>query len=236
MTSLQPWSVRAINLPEHADNPIHTDAGALAAGFPAALVAGTTVYAYMTRPPVVAWGESWLASGGGELRLKQAVLDNDVVDCVIAETDDGVAVEATVDGEMRASFGVWHDEQAPAMRGGDALPVMEMELTESWADYGVRGGDDLTLYADRGVAHPALWPSLANAIFKEHLVVGSWIHTRSRIYHQSVASVGEQLRIESTVFDRFATRAGERAVVDLAMFANDRPVCRIEHEALVALK
>jgi hypothetical protein len=35
-----PWTVVARNLPEHARNPIHTDAGAHAAGLPRALVAG----------------------------------------------------------------------------------------------------------------------------------------------------------------------------------------------------
>ena len=47
---LTTWSVQARNLPEHAANPIHTDEGGRAAGFDAALVAGVTVYAYVTRP------------------------------------------------------------------------------------------------------------------------------------------------------------------------------------------
>ncbi len=55
------WSIKAQNLPEHARNPIHTDAGAQAAGFPRALVAGVTTYAYLTHPLIVAWGEDWLA-------------------------------------------------------------------------------------------------------------------------------------------------------------------------------
>ncbi|MGI9595646.1 MAG: hypothetical protein ACR2QK_05780, partial [Acidimicrobiales bacterium] len=70
MNTLQPWSTSAVNLPDHADNPIHTDAGAQAAGFDRALVAGTTVYAYMTHPIMDGWGLDWLAGGGGELRLR----------------------------------------------------------------------------------------------------------------------------------------------------------------------
>ena len=49
-TELTHWSTRAINLPDHANNLIHTDEGARAAGFPGALVAGATIYAYMTHP------------------------------------------------------------------------------------------------------------------------------------------------------------------------------------------
>src|SRR5680860_163226 len=63
------WVVRARNLPEHAGNPIHTDAGARAEGFPSALVAGVTTYAYLTHPLVAAWGLDWLTRGGGEVRF-----------------------------------------------------------------------------------------------------------------------------------------------------------------------
>jgi len=63
------WSVQARNLPEHASNPIHTDEGGRAAGFDAALVAGVTVYAYVTRPIVEAWGPGWLAEGGATVEF-----------------------------------------------------------------------------------------------------------------------------------------------------------------------
>lgn len=240
-TILQPWSTRAINLPEHGDNPIHTDAGAVAAGYPSAIVAGTTIYAYMTRPAAVAWGESWLTGGGGELRLKRAVLHDDPVDSIPTATshNTGTTIEATVGGEVRATFDVWaagaDGSEPPEMRAGDDLPTWEFELDDKWANYGVRCGDDLDLYAKLGIAHPAMWPSLANSIYIQHLIAGPWVHTRSRIFHQGAARVGDQMRIESTVIDRFDTRAGQRAVVDMAMFANDQPVVRIEHEALVSL-
>ena len=59
-----PWPVVARNLSEHSSNPIHPDAGAQAAGFPAALVAGVTTYAYLTHPIVAAWGRDGLEHGG----------------------------------------------------------------------------------------------------------------------------------------------------------------------------
>jgi len=232
--NLQPWSTHAINLPEHASNPIHTDAGAQAAGYDAAIVAGTTIYAYLTRPPALGWGEPWLRGGGGELRLKGAVLDRQQVDCIIAG-DDGPVVEATVGGEVRATFELWEEATAPPMRTGDDLPTIEFALTPAWCDYGVRSGDDLAFYSELCVAHPAMWPSLANEVFVRHLIDGAWIHTRSRIWHQGLARVGQQLTIRSVVVDRFESRAGERAVVDIEMFADGAPVARLEHEALVRL-
>ena len=84
------WSVVAQNLPEHARNPIHTDAGAQAAGFPRALVAGVTTYAYLTHPIVVAWGVEWLQRGGGEVRFRRPVFDHDLLRCTPSpDEDDG---------------------------------------------------------------------------------------------------------------------------------------------------
>ncbi len=235
MTILEPWSTAAINLPEHADNPIHTDAGARAAGYDAAIVAGTTIYAYLTHPPAAAWGERWVRAGGGELRLKRAVLDGDLVECKVAGDEGSPVIEAWAAGEAKATLALWDDVEPPAMRDGEDLPTMELELTTDLAGYGRRAGDDLPLYDDLGTAHPALWPSLANRVFSTHLITGAWIHTRSRIFHRDLARAGDHLTIRSTVVDRFATRAGARAVVDIDISNSAGTVVRIEHEALVEL-
>ena len=75
-------AVVARNLPEHARNAIHTDAGARAQGFPRALVAGVTTYAYLVHPAIDAWGLDWVAHGGGEVRFRRPVFDGDTVRCV----------------------------------------------------------------------------------------------------------------------------------------------------------
>jgi acyl dehydratase len=92
-----PWSIVARNLPEHARNRIHTDAGAREAGFPRALVAGVTTYAYLTHPVAEAWGLGWVSSGGGEVRFRRPVFDGDLVRCDIEPTYEGVAVAAITD-------------------------------------------------------------------------------------------------------------------------------------------
>ena len=235
MGQLTAWATRAINLPEHASNPIHTDEGARAAGFDAAIVAGTTIYAYLTHPPAVAWGEDWLRGGGGELKLRKAVLDHELVECEIGDDEGTPMVEACVGGEVRATFEPWQAVEAPPMRAGEDLPTIEVELDAERLAYGTRAGDDLDLYERLGSAHPALWPNLANNVFTAHLIKGPWVHTRSRIYHQGIAGLGDRLTIVSTVIDRFDTRSGSRAVVDIEITAEDRPLVRIEHEALVEL-
>lgn len=245
MNTLQPWSTPAINLPDHADNLVHTDAGARAAGFERALVAGTTVYAYMTHPIMAAWGVNWLSGGGGELRLRKPVFDLDHVDCTLAATEDSqepnvsgerVTVTAEVAGDARATLEVWQQVEAPAVRDGQQLKTVEVVLGQSHLDYGLRAGDDLPLYADQQIAHPVTWANLANTVFKDELVTGPWVHVRSKIYHEGVAAIGATVRAESWVIDRFDSRAGERALVDIRMYADDQPVATIEHEAIIVLR
>lgn len=235
MADLKPWSTTAINLPDHADNIIHTDAGAQAAGFERALVAGTTIYAYMTHPAVAAWGADWVEHGGGELRLRRPVFDEELVDCVVGGGETGPVITAEVGGDERASLAVWQRADPPDIRDGDPLLPLTVELTEAHFDYGMRCGDDLSTYADHGIAHPVTWANLANTVFKDNLVTGPWVHVRSRIFHEGVAKLGSAVRIDSTLVDRFDSRAGERAIVDMRVYANDRPIATIEHEAIIVL-
>jgi hypothetical protein len=72
--------VRARNQFRHAENRIHDDEEARRHGYAAGLVAGTTVYGYLTRPLAAAWGEAWLARGTARLQLRRPVYEGDVVD------------------------------------------------------------------------------------------------------------------------------------------------------------
>lgn len=233
------WSAVAQNLPEHAHNTIHTDEGARAAGFAGALVAGVTTYAYLVHPLVAAWGLDWVERGGCELRLRVPVLQNDLVRCVPrTDSDDTVVVDAIVDPDTspRAVVRAWQvDTRVQAERPGEDLPVHRFALDDNHGpDYAVRAGDDLDIFVERGIVHPAVWPSLANGVFSKELVRGPWIHTRSRITHHALARANADIEITSRVVDRFV-RSGERAVVDMTIRADGAIVCSIEHEAIIDL-
>lgn len=239
-TAQQPveWSIVAQNLPEHARNPIHTDAGAQAAGFPRALVAGVTTYAYMTHPLVVAWGEDWLTRGGGEIRYRRPVFDQDVLRCVPVFEDNAVLVEAiTSEPEQpRAIFRAVRDGgEVKPLRDGEVLPSKEFQLIDTFScDYGSRAGDEFPFYADRGLVHPAVWPALANDIVYNSVARGSWVHMRSIIRHHATAKVGATAELRSVVVRRFESH-GERAVLDVHIVVEGQVVASLEHEAIVAL-
>lgn len=238
------WTVEARNLPEHAGNRIHTDDGAREAGFPAALVAGVTIYAYLTHPLVAAWGVDWVANGGGEVRFAAPVFAGDEVVCATRRDAAEVVVEARCDerGEHpRATFRAVRDVgPPPPLRCGDPLPSRRFTLGPSehgdfGPTYGARAGDDLDLYERDGIVHPAVWPALANRVFSTDLVSGSWIHTRSVIRHHAPGPAGAEVDVHAVVVDRFDTRIGTRAVVDLSIELDGRPLATLEHEAVIEI-
>ena len=235
------FEVVALNLPEHARNAIHTDEGARSAGFPAALVAGVTTYAYLTHVPLAAWGVDWLMSGGGELDLRSPVFAGDELRCQPMRGDDGRwVVEALVgdDATPRATFALRDAEAVPVvpLRDGEPLKPIRVQLENEWgADYAARAGDPFSLCHDEGLTHPAVWPALANHMVHRRVARGSWIHFRSRIRHHATAPVGAIADVYANVIERTVRRSGERATLDVAIEVDGRRVASIEHEAIVAL-
>jgi hypothetical protein len=232
------WTVTAQNLAEHARNPIHTDAGAQAAGFPRALVAGVTTYSYLTHPIAAAWGLNWLAHGGGELLLKRPVFDQDTVHCVPYLEGDAVEIHAITseDVQPRAIFrAVPTVGPAPQIRDGHPIATHVFHLIDNHGpNHGEHVGDDLSLYAEHNLVHPAVWPKLANDVIHKEVATGSWIHTRSIIRHHALVYGGSTLEIHSAVVDRF-TRSGERIIADFHMVVDGVIAVSIEHEAIISL-
>ena len=235
MMSLHPWNVVAVNLPEHAHNPIHTDDGAQRAGFPRALVAGVSTYAYLVHPLIDAFGLDWIESGGGELRFRRPIFDGDEV-CVQPSDPNSLVVHAVTSepDQPRAIFEAVRE--APTlvpMRHGEPLPEMTFELQGEWgSDYAARLGDDHPLCTSHGIVHPAVWPALANKVFQNHVVRGQWIHTRSIIRHHGLATAGSRAVVRSTVVRRFE-KSGERAVADVRIEVDGKAVASLEHEAII---
>lgn len=231
------WSVSAVNLPEHARNPIHTDAGAQSAGFPRALVAGVTTYAYLTHPLAAAWGVEWLGGGGAEVRFRSPVFEADPLECRPELTGAGEClVSALVDGHTRATVTASLRGSDPlVLADGEALRPLTVSMAGEWADYGLRAGDDLGLYAERDLVHPAVWPALANQVVHAQVARGSWVHTRSRISHHALVPTGSTVDVESVVVRRFTRPTGERAVLHVVVRHEGRPAASLEHEAIVAL-
>ncbi|MEM7143272.1 MAG: hypothetical protein AAF548_19805 [Actinomycetota bacterium] len=233
---LPSWSIRAVNLAEHADNPVHTDSGGRAAGYDGAVVAGTTVYAYLTRPAAQAWGEEWVTGGTATVRFLGPVLADDLVELAPVEEDGAWRVEARLGEVVAATCTVAPGHERPGEPAGRRLEPLVVELDDRWVGYAARAGEDLAIYREDDLVHPVVWPSLANRIYATQLVDGAWVHTRSRIRHLGAARPGDVALVEAFEIDRFETRSGERSVCDVRVSIDGRPVAAVEHEALVRLR
>ena len=231
------WSVVAVNLPEHGRNAIHTDAGAKAAGFPRALVAGVSTYAYLAHPLIDAFGLDWIESGGGELRFRRPVFDGDVVLLQPTENDPLLihAITSAPDQPRAIFHAVRKADSLAPLRDGEAMPEMHFELFgEFGSDYGKRLGDNHELCTTNKVVHPAVWPALANQVFQHHVARGQWIHTRSIIRHHGLARSGDVATLRTVIVNRFE-QGGERAVADIHIEVNGQVVASLEHEAIVSI-
>ena len=232
------WSVHAKNLPEHSRNPIHTDEGGKAAGFDGALVAGVTIYAYLTNPILTLWGIDWLREGTSIVEFKAPVLADELVECVTILDEASLNVNATVNNQIRAKCTASMEKPTPNTSPDSSFELLETEeihLIDGWEDYGQRAGDDTKIYSDLGVIHPAVWPSLANYVVEKNLVDGGWVHTRSKISHHGLIQIGSVATVESRVINRFETRTGNRAVVDVSISVDGEKVVGVEHEAIISL-
>ncbi len=100
--------VRARNLYRDAANRIHDDAVARRHGYAGALVAGVTIYGYLSRLAVTAWGLEWLRRGTATVRFLRPVYDGDELTLggrVVARSANPVAGEAVAELEARTPAG-----------------------------------------------------------------------------------------------------------------------------------
>ncbi len=235
------WTVRARNLPEHSGNPVHTDVGARTAGYPRALVAGVTTYAYLVHPVLVTWGLDWLARGGAEVRFRSPVFDGEELQCVpTVGVDDAVRVDVGSTGAeplVRATLDVHASapEWATGRSGESLEPDWVMLSDEYGSGYAERAGDPLDLCARSGLVHPAVWPALANRIVHRQVAHGPWVHVASRIVHHRAVAEGSVAELVGTVVQRTQRRSGQWATIDVVVFVDEVPAVTIEHEAIVEL-
>jgi hypothetical protein len=116
------------------------------------------------------------------------------------------------------------------------VPTVSIRLEGQYSSaYGTRAGDDLAIYGRLGVAHPAVWPALANHVVHRHVAQGAWIHTRSRITHLGLGPDGGLAEVRSVVVERHERKGREEARLDVRISVDGRPTAWLEHEAIVRL-
>jgi acyl dehydratase len=246
-----PWSIVARNLPEHANNSIHTDEGARAAGFERALVAGVTSYGYCLHPVIEHFGLDWLAKGEAKVRFRSPVFDGDLVSFPLTlnavpahdTATEHVEVAAWVERSARplVTVSAWSTRRPSPFpttmpREGEALETVHLRLDgEYGSHYALRSGNTEDQCAKAGLVHPGVWPALGNYVFHRQLARGSWIHTRSIVRQFAAVAEGVEAEVSSVVVERFS-KGGERAIADVTIRVEGQVVAVLEHEAIIDLR
>jgi len=257
-----PWRLVARNLPAHAGNPIHTDAGAQAAGFPSALVAGVTVHAWLTHPAVVAWGDEWRGWGGGSVRFRRPVLDREEVSCVAAADADepgALRIEALggVDPVARAVLVAHRPDRSlaapapfPATPRHDRFPAdatvlgaveslgsVDAVLDGDWgARYAADTGDDLPAYVDGATVHPGVFLEAAHLALTRNIGLPAWIHTASTYrHHGALLAVGTTVSVRSRVVEATVRKGRDELRLDVQLVVGDRVAVSVDHLAIIRL-
>jgi acyl dehydratase len=259
MTAETPtWEVVARNGPAHAANPIHTDAGARAAGFPAALVAGVTVHAWLTHPVVEHWGDEWLRRGGGDVRFRQPVFDGDRVAVPARAGEDGtLVVEAVVAGDARAALVASapvtlpapallpriprHDPfpaDADVLAAVTDLGTIDQTIEGDWGTaYAAEVGDDLVRYDKGDVVHPGVWIEVAHRALTHNIALPAWVHTRSRYqFFDAMLPPGVAVDVRSRVVETRVRKGRDEVRLDVQIVHDGRVVVALDHEAIIRFR
>ena len=258
--------VRAHNAATASENRIHDDTVARRFGFAGGLVPGITVFGYLTRPVVEAWGSSWLERGTMAARFRQPIYEGEEVTVRGTTVEDAATraaqleavngagdvcavatatVPATppeppsVDAYPAAPLpGERHPATPEALAGIDVLGTVESRFHADRADETLAlVGDDLPLYREAGVAHPTWLLYWANALLASNVALGPWIHTGSEVANFGLVHDGERLAARGRIAS-LAEHKGHRLVdLDLLLVAGGtRPVMHVRHSAIYRLR
>jgi len=249
------YEVEAFNTATTSNNRIHDDAVARQFGFRGGLVPGVDVYAYLTHLPAAHWGLDWLASGTITARFVQPVYDGELVTVTGDLTGGEMTLSVTgPDGAVRATGRAAPTTAPPAARPLppraprlDAPPPASADslrpgttLGSLTARFDAAGAaaylaavrEDLSLYAEKSVAHPAWVLRFANSVLAENVTLGPWIHVSSDVDLLGLVEAGDAIEVRAEVTAEYERRGHRFVELDVAVLAGDRPVHRIAHTAI----
>jgi len=232
--------VRAVNAVRDSENRIHADDVAAQYGFRAGLVAGVTVYGYMTEP-VIARAPEWLEHGTMQVRLLEPFYDGDQV-IVKSETQDDGCIVVTAEREdgtvcargsaIASPKPVEPPEtipEAPLPARGQR-PVPTAETVQPGALLG-----SFTAALESAAQDKLL--QLSNDILIQNFRLGPWLHVSSDLRNWSAAKPGDQISVRGRIVDRFDRKGHEFLVADVMLIRDNQHLLQtVRHTAIYRLR
>jgi hypothetical protein len=206
--------------------------------------------------PVARWGRAWLERGTAECRFFKPVYDGEIATVTAGGDADEIEIAVESRGERCAtgraalpatppavppidSFRkvAQHPERPPAdetsLAVGTWLGLDPYPITpELAAEHRANLREDLPLYAEEGLIHPALILRACNFVINRNVVLGPWIHVSSRIQHLAAARVGINLAARGRVTANYEHKGHRFVDVDVLVLADERPIAQVAHLAI----
>jgi hypothetical protein len=243
---LPEYRVRALNAGPDAGNLIHIDEHARRYGFRGGLVAGSSVYAYITRSVVDYCGRDWLERGSSEIRFLHPVYDGEELRA------GGTLSEATENGglgmdlQMENALGVMctfgtarlppgaapkpvisdypegkgrkRPVSLDALKVGSSLTPVRSEFTWNvhWEYCQKIIHDHHPIY--RQMLHPAWLLSQVSRVVAENFDLTAWIAVLSLVQHYHAQEAECTVETRGRLIDKFERHGHHGMVLDLAVF------------------
>jgi len=232
--------IRAVNTVRDSENRIHADDVAAQYGFRAGLVAGVTVYGYMTEP-IIACAPEWLEHGTMQVRLLEPFYDSDQV-IVKAETqeDGSIAVTAEREDGTICARGTAIASPTP-QETPEAIPEAPLPARDQrpvpMPDTVLPGALLGTVTTTLEYANQEKILQLSNDILIQNFRLGPWLHVSSELRNWSVAKPGDQISVRGRIADRFDRKGHEFVVADVMLIADrHRLLQTVRHTAIYKLR
>lgn len=251
LTRVPQYRIAARHPSIHSSNQLHDDAIARRLGFRANPVPGVTIYAYLTRPLLVALGDEWLERGiasvrfvqpvyeGEEIRLQAAPAPGAAAALEVRALDPAGDACAILTAGLASDPGPPRPEPAEYPRG--ALPAEPPPATAATLQALAALGSPERLYDEAaaarycadfdegdlryrgagGVVHPAFFLDQGNRALDQNVRLGPWIHTGSEVRHLGLARVGQRIVTRGRVRRVFERRGHRLVELDLLLVADD---------------
>jgi len=245
------YTVVATNWATAVENKIHDDEVARRYGFGGGLVPGVTLYGYMARPIVEAWGPEWFERGEAAVRFVHPVYDGEVVTTTVTDTvvelrNEGGTVCATgtaglgadpvdVPALVRTAKPLRRppadeDSLAPGRDLGSVIHVFDGAAADDYLDL---IGDDLDCYRGRrAVAHPGWLVLDANEVLAANVKLGPWIHVGSEVRNLRPVTIGDEVVTDARVRANYERKGHHLVELDVIVSADGAPAAVIHHTAI----
>ena len=256
------YRVLAHNYAFDSDNRIHSDDVASQFGFKGGLVPGVADFAYLARAAYDALGDRLLSGGVVEGKFIKPIYHGEIAeadarpqdgrpDCLaltLTNPEGVLCAAGTAELDAADPEPVFADYSAAAAIADEARPAPEVATFPAGtllAAYEYRYDADAArtetgdMFVDpwpgQSGWHPASALHDANRILRANVALGPWIHTASRLQLYRAPGDGAWISLRGRVLDTYEKRGHVMTEADLALFADETPLARIKHTAIIRL-